>query len=137
MPTYTFCCEACSLVFDTFSTYNEYTDKVECPKCHKQTDKRDYRTDLPNGFVKLSDDQINLGHLASRNSERLSADEKESLKRKHNAYRYEEPTGMKELPKGMTRMRKSDGVEFVPTERPKVKPLSPAQRAKQGKKAKK
>lgn len=130
MPTYTFCCEQCSIVFDTFSTYKEYTGKAVCPQCSKETDVRDFRTDLPNGFVKLSDNQVKLGHLASRNSERLSADEKEALRIKHNAYKYEEPHGIKQLPKGMTRMRKANGVEFVPTERPKIKPLSPAQKAK-------
>ena len=130
MPTYTFCCEQCSVVFDTFSTYREYTGKATCPKCGITTETRDYRTDLPSGFVKLSDNQIKLGHLANRNTERLSADEKEALHRKHNAYKYQEPTGIKQLPKGMTRMRKADGVEFVPTERPKVKPLSPKQRKK-------
>ncbi len=89
MPTYTFCCEACKIVFDTFSTYNEYTGKAICPECTKETDVRDFRTDLPAGYVKLSDNQLKLGHLASRNSERMSADQKAELYRKHNAYKYE------------------------------------------------
>lgn len=109
MPTYSFICDTnqkgCGHQFSLFMSMTTYTNKQKCPQCNKQKSvRRDYDIDLPtlSQNIKLNDDNITVGHLAKRNSERLSSDEKDHLTEKHNAYKYEEPT--KPLPKGMNRM---------------------------------
>lgn len=130
MPTYTFLCEKCKETFDTLSSIGAYTGKAKCPHCKKVSTTRDYKTDLPNGFVPLSDDQITVGHLAHRNGERYSDDQKEAIRRKVNAYKEGSPE--RELPKGMNRMRKNGKVEWKPsaTKSPRPKPPSPTKRKK-------
>ncbi|NDG32994.1 hypothetical protein EB118_23375, partial [bacterium] len=55
--------------------------------------------------VKKSDSELKtIGDLALRNTDRMSDDEKEHLKRKHNDYK-EKPTN-KQLPKGMSRVNR-------------------------------
>jgi hypothetical protein len=68
-------------------------------ECGSETD-REYSTNdvLPN--VVKGDSQIKLGHLALRNSQRMSVDEKNALYDKHNAYRKNKtdlPEGMKHV----------------------------------------
>lgn len=106
MPTYTFVCCKCQYKFELFMTFDNYTDDQKCEKCKAKAD-RSYADDLSNatGFVRLSDSEIKtLGHLAHRNSEKMSADQKQALYAKHNAYKEEKNGG--ELPTGMSRMEK-------------------------------
>jgi putative FmdB family regulatory protein len=102
MPTYDYNCPDCGH-FEDVCSMAAYTGKAICPICHKETEEREFTVPL-SGFVKLSDNELKtLGHLAHRNAERMSQDEKDALHRKHNAYKYETPP--KDLPKGMTRMK--------------------------------
>ncbi len=105
MPEYTFKCEAdgCGQIFPIFMSIKDYTDQQLCPKCNN-LGVRLYVVDLPTTNVTKGDSELKVGHLAKRNSERLSSDEKAFLTEKHNAYKYTEPT--KDLPKGMTRIDK-------------------------------
>ena len=117
MPTYTYRCNHCKIVFDTFQTVAKYTGKCKCPKCKKISKERDYQIDLPDGFVRLGTSQIRtLGHLAQRNAESMSSDQKAEMTRQFNAYKDTEPT--KDLPHGMSRMRKNGKVEFTPNAEP-------------------
>jgi len=109
MPEYTFVCNTdkggCGHTFSMIMSMAEYSDKQKCPSCKKiKAVCRCLEADLPtiNTSVRRSDDQVTVGELAKRNSERLSSDEKAHLTEKHNEYKYEEPT--KELPDGMKRM---------------------------------
>jgi len=107
MPEYTFQCGGCGEVFSIFALMSEYSDKQKCPSCKKTklvSRKYDIDTVTVSGSVKKGDDEIKVGHLAKRNSEKLSDDEKRHLTEKHNAYKYEEPKT--KLPKGMSRMGK-------------------------------
>lgn len=66
-----------------------------------------YKDDLStlNTSIKLSDSEIKtLGHLANRNAERLSQDEKEHLNTKHNSYK-DADTEIN-LPAGMSKIKK-------------------------------
>ena len=54
--------------------------------------------------VKLSDNQVTLGHLADRNSSKMSDNQKAALKQKHNKYREERKD---ELPVEGTRIKKT------------------------------
>ena len=109
MPEYTFLCDkqnnGCALEFSLVMSIAEYTDGHTCPRCkRKKPVRRCYEADLPttNTSVRKSDSNITIGHLAKRNNERLSSDEKAHLQHEHNAYKYEEPK--RELPSGMSRM---------------------------------
>jgi len=69
--------------------------------------RRSYQDDLANmsGSVIKSDSELKtLGDLANRNRDRMSDDHKAHLYQKHNEYKA--PVKQKELPKGMTRMKK-------------------------------
>jgi len=108
MPTYTFICDkeknGCGYIFELFMLMCDYSPIQQCPKCKRlQSVRRDFIKDTPRTNVKLSDDEITLGHLAQRNTERLSNDEKAELNRKHNAYKTSQPK--KPLPNGMSYMK--------------------------------
>jgi len=134
MPLYTYLCDehlgGCGLSFEKFLNVKNYTPHIRCPQCRKiKSVYRDFITDANTvaTTVRKSDTEIKLGHLAHRNTERMSEDEKAELTRKHNAYRYEEP--QKELPPGMHRIPKDPT-----THKPKV---SQKQRRRDPKKRKK
>lgn len=107
MPTYTFKCDKCNHKFELFMTINNYTDQQACEICNSLT-HRSYEDDLTsmNGFVRLSDSEIKtLGHLAHRNSEKMSTDQKQALHQKHNSYKQDKngadlPTGMSRIERG-------------------------------------
>jgi hypothetical protein len=65
---------------------SEYDKEERCPLCKKGIGQRDYQSDLPAASVKKGDNEITLGHLASRNTERMSDDQKESIHVKNHAY---------------------------------------------------
>ena len=102
MPIYTFKCDkelnGCGHTFEVVMSISQYKSKQMCPKCRKSKSViRDYQEDAPRSNVILSDDELKLGHLAQRNTERFSNDKKEELNRKHNAYR-ESTEGVENLP---------------------------------------
>jgi len=87
-------------------TFDNYTDKQKCSKCGAKA-HRSYGDDLGNldGFVKLADSEIKtIGHLAHRNTEKMSADQKQALHHKHNSYKYEDNS--RDLPSGMSRIER-------------------------------
>lgn len=106
MIEYTYFCQKCKLRFAVFKNRSEYQEREKCPDCRsKKNVNRDFLTDLPTGCVKLHISEIKkLGHYASRKSEKMSEDEKDHLWLKHNAYKA--PNVEKELPRGMSRVRK-------------------------------
>lgn len=105
MPTYTYKCIKCENVFELFATYKNYDNiKTKCPKCSSKKTERCYDIDLRNisGSVIKSDSEIKLGHLADRNRDRMSNDEKSHLYKKHNDYK--EKSIESNLPSGMSRI---------------------------------
>lgn len=119
MPEYTYYCSCCKKNFERFSTLQNYTDVVKCSICNNMCG-RNYSIDMPtiNGSVKLATSEIKtLGHLAQRNTETMSQDQKDDLYRKHNSYKEEVPE--KQLPKGMTRLKKQNKVQW--TSKPGIK----------------
>jgi len=109
MPEYTFQCDeeygGCGHTFTKYMSIQNYTDKQTCPTCSKRkTIRRKLCDDLLsiNAGIKKSDDEVTVGHLASRNTERMSDDEKSHLTHKHNEYRYTKPEH--DLPDGMSRI---------------------------------
>jgi hypothetical protein len=58
-----------------------------------------------NGSVKKSDSELKtIGDLANRNRDRMTDDHRTVLDHKHNAYK--DNDAIKELPKGMSRIKK-------------------------------
>lgn len=112
MPEYSFLCESCDHKFSIFANIAEYTKlskskKIICSKCNSNLVSRDLVGDCATiaGSVKKSDNELKtVGDLANRNRDRLSDDKKQELYDKHNSYKEDKPT--KELPKGMSRIKK-------------------------------
>ena len=124
MPNYTFQCDkesgGCGHQFELFMYMCDYSLNQICPQCHSsQHITRNYQADRPSTTTRLSDDQIKLGHLAHRNTERLSDDEKTHLEYKHNKYKYEKEGG--ELPQGMKHMGFANDRKVPQTDKKKRK----------------
>jgi len=112
MPTYSYYCKHCDSTFELFFSINNYKEKARCETC-KKTCTRDYIEDVlsQSASVKKSDSELKtIGDLANRNRDRFSADERAALDKKHNEYKDQELA--KELPKGMSRMKKSNKVKW-------------------------
>jgi hypothetical protein len=91
----------------------EYREDHLCDKCGSDC-KRDYLEDLStlNASVKLGDNELKtIGHLAQRNTDRMSEDQRNELYRKHNSYK--EDVSEKQLPKGMSRIKKPPKIKWT------------------------
>jgi putative FmdB family regulatory protein len=110
MPCYTYLCNSCSKKFEIVCSIANYKEKTSCEFCKSKNTERCYIEDLLtlNTSVRLADSELKtIGHLANRNNEKFSDDQKIALYKKHNEYK--EQTSQKELPSGMTRMKKTKG----------------------------
>ena len=108
MPAYTFFCDSCQKRFEIICSIKEYTDKKPCEFCNsKKSTYRLYVEDLAslNTSVNKADNELKtVGDLAKRNTDRMSDDEKNHLKNKHNSYKENKPDDP--LPSGMSRMNR-------------------------------
>ena len=108
MPTYSYRCLSCNTEFELFFYIRDYIEKPLCVKCNSKNTERQLTKDAStlNSSIKKSDTELKtIGDLANRNRDRMSEDQKSELQKKHNSYKEEEPK--KQLPSGMTRMKKS------------------------------
>lgn len=113
MPEYTYFCDKCKKNFSLIISIKKYKEETNCTEC-KSLCSRSYDIDLPTilGNVKLAASEIKtLGHLAQRNTETMSQDQKDELYRKHNSYK--EDVSEKPLPKGMKRLKKQQKVQWT------------------------
>lgn len=113
MPEYSYRCDTCQLTFSIVCAIREYRDVHFCETCGDQC-SRDYLEDLStlNTSIKLGDNDLKtLGHLAQRNTDRMSEDQRNDLYRKHNSYK--EDVSEKALPKGMSRIKKPPKVKWT------------------------
>jgi putative FmdB family regulatory protein len=109
MPTYSYSCNKCKKEFELFFYIKDYIEQPKCTFCNSSKTERLIAKDAMtlNSSVKKSDSELKtIGDLANRNRDRMSEDEKVALQKKHNAYKEETPK--KQLPKGMTRMKKPE-----------------------------
>lgn len=101
---YSFRCKKCG-IFEVRQLISEYNGSAKCPRCNKKSTERALDIDItPDtfGYVNKSDDECTLGTLAERNAKRYSDEYKNELTKKNNAYKKR----TKELPKGMSRIKK-------------------------------
>ena len=113
MPEYSYRCDTCQFTFSLVCSIKEYTDFHFCETCGNKC-SRDYLEDLStlNTSIKLGDNDLKtLGHLAQRNTDRMSEDQRNDLYRKHNSYK--EEVSEKVLPKGMSRIKKPPKVKWT------------------------
>lgn len=102
MPTYTYQCPSCG-DFEFRSSMSDYKNKVKCPKC-KKLSPRNVLSDAESTIVIGDSSPKTVGAMAERNADKLSADEKHHLNKKHNAYKEQDLN--KPLPPGMERIQK-------------------------------
>jgi putative FmdB family regulatory protein len=113
MPEYSYRCDSCENTFSIVCSIREYEDTHLCNTCGSKC-SRDYLEDLStlNASVKLGDNELKtLGHLAQRNTDRMSDDQRNELHRKHNSYKEDIPE--KTLPKGMSRIKKPPKIKWT------------------------
>lgn len=106
MPNYTYVCDQCDLKIELFSYIRDYQEEVEC-SCGSMA-RRSYDDDMLTitSSVKKADSELKtIGDLANRNRDRMSEDQIQTLNDKHNSYK--DATPKKDLPKGMSRMKKN------------------------------
>ena len=103
---YTFICDNCNFQLESLQEIANYKSLKKCPECKKNKLYRDYAADSVNVSVRLGNDEIKVGHLADRNTQRLSNDEKNELTKKHNAYKDQDISD--KLPEGMSQIKKKD-----------------------------
>jgi putative FmdB family regulatory protein len=114
MPSYSYQCNSCNKKFELFFAIKDYEEKPRCEYCNNTDTNRLYRDDVLSqvASVKKSDSELKtLGDLANRNRDRLSSDQKQELNQKHNAYKEESPK--KQLPSGMTRLKKQPKTKWT------------------------
>jgi len=109
MPTYTYLCTNCQVYFEQFSYISDYQEQEICPTC--KTIKNviralGYDVSTIHQNVIAGENDITLGQLASRNTKKMSRDEKIDKFYEQNKYRYEGADS--DLPNGMTRISKKD-----------------------------
>jgi putative FmdB family regulatory protein len=108
MPSYSFVCEECDHHFEIFLSISNYENhKTKCVSCKSKKIFRNYNEDCSTitSSIKKSDSELKtLGHLAARNTDRMSEDQKQALKEKHNSYR--EESFQNGLPAGMSKIQK-------------------------------
>ena len=108
MPEYTYLCNDCNEKFTKVFNIKDYQETTNCCFCKSKKTCRMYQDDLLScsGFVKKSDSELKtVGDIANRNRDKLSKDQKVDIDKKNNKYKDNEG---KELPKGMSRMKKSN-----------------------------
>lgn len=105
---YSFFCNTCQSRFEITQSIQDALNPI-CPECGNIKPTRIWEPGYI--FSKLADSEIKtVGHLAYRNAERMSSDEKHTLDLKHTEYKRHKK--LKPLPPGMKRMKRGDGVEW-------------------------
>jgi len=121
MPEYIFRCDPCKIHFSITCSMGEYAKKkyVKCPECKKKA-TRDLSFDNVQGSVKLCLSECRtIGHYAEKQTENLSRDQLDEMKRNFKTKR---ASSHEELPEGMSRMEKpSDNSQWVKEDKPKRK----------------
>jgi putative FmdB family regulatory protein len=109
MPSYSYFCDKCKIKFEIFCSIKDYKENIECSECNsaKHT-RRAYIEDISSLYtsIKKSDNELStIGDIANRNRDKMSDDQRIELSNKHNDYK--ETQSNKELPTGMSRLKKS------------------------------
>jgi len=86
MPTYVFKCQECDHELEVEQSIKKPTpNRKKCPECGKN--KLERLLFAPHVYNKPGDDNISVGLLSDRNSERFSEDQKKAIDKKNNVKR--------------------------------------------------
>ena len=86
MPTYVFKCEECDYELEIEQSIKKPTpSRKKCPECGENRLER--LLFAPHVYNKPGDDNISVGLLSDRNSERFSEDQKKSIDEKNGVKR--------------------------------------------------
>ncbi len=108
MPCYSYFCESCNQKFEIVCSIKDYQEQAKCELCSGNNVIRLYIEDLStlNVSIKKHTSELStIGDVANRNRDSFSNDQKAAIAAKNNAYREEVSTN--ELPKGMSRIKKT------------------------------
>lgn len=129
MPEYSYTCDTdnggCGHCFSVFQTLSQYKLLKRCPNCSKHKLIRSYEEDCVYSSTKSSTKGMTLGSLADKNTSKLSSDERESLRKKHNEYK---STNDKPLPKGMKRKKEEGNAWYKTSNFSDIKNMSETQK---------
>ena len=107
MPTYVFKCEDCEHELEIEQSITKPTpNRKKCPNCKKN--KLNRILFAPHVYNKPGDDNISVGLLSDRNTERFSEDQKQALDKKN----------------GITRKKKGSKPNFWETSDTNMKKIS-------------
>ena len=101
MPRYTFVCEKCGEYSEMVSSISEYDQslaKYKCPECNSTKIVRSYEDD--NTYCSVKEIKTVM-QLAEANEKKYGKELTAKMREEHKTKRTE---GMKELPKGMSRI---------------------------------
>ncbi len=101
MPRYTFVCEKCGEYSEMVSSISEYDQslaKYKCPECNSTKVVRSYEDD--NTYCSVKEIKTVM-QLAEANEKKYGKELTAKMREEHKTKRTE---GMKELPKGMSRI---------------------------------
>ena len=109
MPEYTFECEKCSekiILICSMGEYDIESQKLSCQSCNGSVE-RDYAEDNVRGSVSLSLSECKtIGEYADKQTSKYSKSQVEDI---IENFKTKKTGGMKQLPKGMTRIEKPKG----------------------------
>lgn len=101
MPRYTFVCEKCGAYSEMVSSIAEYDEsiaKYRCPECNSKKVHRSYDDD--NTYCTVKEIKT-IQQLAEANEKKYGKELTAKMREEHKTKRKE---GMKQLPKGMSRI---------------------------------
>jgi len=109
VPDYTFQCKNCSehsILFFTMAEYDNKPNKIKCPLCNKGFLYRNIAADNIGGYVASSlSDCKTIGQYAEKQTAKYSTQQVQDIVEN---FKTKKTGGMKTLPKGMSRMEKSN-----------------------------
>ena len=109
MPDYTFQCEKCaeySILFFTMADYDNKPKEIHCHRCNQGILYRNIAADNIGGYVTSSlSDCKTIGQYAEKQTAKYSAEQARDI---IENFKTKKTGGMQKLPKGMSRMDKSN-----------------------------
>lgn len=105
MPEYTFRCEKCLGDSFLYCSIAEYDDKFKKFKCHQCGSKKVYRLYDADDIYGTVKEIKTVAQLAEANEKKYGKELTAKMREEHKTKRVE---GMKQLPQGMSRIRKAE-----------------------------
>ncbi len=110
----------------SFSEYDKYSNKkseIRCDNCNSKDLVRDYNEDLVHFSVHPSLSECKtLQHYAEKQSKKYGKEKCQKMSEDFTSYKKNKVGGIKNLPQGMTRIKKAQDFKTYNSKKPKGKP---------------